>query len=1481
MATRLPPNSIRLYTSATERGKDLYPVVPGERASRVQTAAWDRRMVTGPVGADAEQLISSWTQDDYSGGFGIIDGNESTDTARIAFGVIDPRRPKSMCLPPLTEEIDPPSWATTATYGAYPLGDVGTQMYHGFENGIAGWDHGGQDWHVTENNWPVGWEPFAPVNHPVSFCGALFVPGGAEGFAHLVEATPASGTLTVSTLADITAVCFGLHESKLWAIDTENNLWQLTTVGAAAGATTLANWTQVKDAFGNDFTLDTSLTPTTLFNYFNAAQQETLWVTTLGQGAYMFNPDEPRWIQATVRPGAHPEWGLAADVFRDGEDLFIVAGGLDLTRFTSGQIEVPLSGMSKDQGVPTIYQGQIVDLNADRSTFYGLVRAGLGVTEGVPALGWVAQQTVGSLGSAAGQFSSPAQVAVDNTNGFMYVADTANSRVQQFTTAGVYSNTISGLTGVTGVSVGPAGNVYVAYTGAIRKYNASLALQWSVALEGAVELATDGTHLFVTLASHLIEKRLCTDGSLIDTWGDTTSTTDWVQQITYAPATSIVGVLQGTFAGTEGTAVGEFTEPYQVAVDSLGRPYTVDGSNDHVVRWNADGSSPTAFVSGITNPRGVCIDAADNVYITSEDGDTPEVRKYNASGTLQWTRNFGSGNNCKHCTTDGTKLLICDDEGEKILVVSCATGLNIGDGDYADSSGSGNGQWGGTDSPYGICNDGTHFYATDPANSRVQKMTIAAGVYVTQWAVPADCYAIAAAANGDILVASQSDDAIYRYTNTGTLVSSVTATNVTGLGSYTAGNVLWSLSDVTMDLKKWGESALLDNPGQIARDTGGNFYVADTNNDRLVKLTSAGVFSTHITELDGITGVAVDSSGNIYVCHSETTLEKFNSSLVSQWTQTVGDNLRHLATDNTNLYATDFDLDVVFKRLCSTGAAVATLGSAGTGNGQYNGPYGITTDGTHLWVVDQTNNRVQKIDLVGAYVAKWTISASARGVALDASGDVLVAEPNLSLVKRYTHTGTAIDDLDTTNPTGIAVATGDVLWITSSSGDNISVWDEVTTEGGQASSDDGEFDTPRGVDVDTTHVYVVDRGNTRVQKLLKTDGSYVAKWGSAGTANGAFSATASSCVLDDSGDLWVADTGNARLQRFSNAGVYQAKFAQSSPRGVGRATGDVLWVSTGTHTIVEWDEELTTVQQEVATKSWLGAWTGTAWCALWESEEDMTPTRMRVSLAGDYALWWGNTDGQLFRQMIPPPFFNPADRISLGEYAFAAYGWMDTIRYDNQMGGWDKIASHAFAMMDYAASDVYVDVSYRTDADQFDSGDTDPPYRSWKRIDHIGRTLMWFDDVDLDPASGLPRREGEPFQWIQFRFEFYRGENTYQTPIWLWHSLHHIAVPQDSSSLTFKIPLNYDRNVYRRHPNELGQTLRDLQTSRQMITLQIGNVRPSNPEWQVFFRGRVIKVNSEFYPGADNTIDEVIVVNFIEVGASNNAHTTLASNTPT
>ena len=127
---------------------------------------------------------------------------------------------------------------------------------------------------------------------------------------------------------------------------------------------------------------------------------------------------------------------------------------------------------------------------------------------------------------------------------------------------------------------------------------------------------------------------------------------------------------------------------------------------------------------------------------------------------------------------------------------------------------------------------------------------------------------------------------------------------------------------------------------------------------------------------------------------------------------------------------------------------------------------------------------------------------------------------------------------------------------------------------GDSGSADGQFRNPRSVATGASgNVYVVDAGNSRIQEFTST-GVYLSQWGGGGSSNGQFNSPRHLAV-DTTGNVYVADTGNHRIQKFSGDGTYLAQWGSQGsrngqfqfPGGVATHDGNVYVTDTGNHRI--------------------------------------------------------------------------------------------------------------------------------------------------------------------------------------------------------------------------------------------------------------------------------------------------------------------------
>src|SRR5688572_17979175 len=86
---------------------------------------------------------------------------------------------------------------------------------------------------------------------------------------------------------------------------------------------------------------------------------------------------------------------------------------------------------------------------------------------------------------------------------------------------------------------------------------------------------------------------------------------------------------------------------------------------------------------------------------------------------------------------------------------------------------------------------------------------------------------------------------------------------------------------------------------------------------------------------------------------------------------------------------------------------------------------------------------------------------------------------------------------------------------------------------GTEGTENGQFKVPHSMAFDSEgNIYVTDTNNHRIQKFT-SDGKFITKWGTEGNKDGEFSIP-EGIDLDSHENVYVADTGNSRIQKFTS-----------------------------------------------------------------------------------------------------------------------------------------------------------------------------------------------------------------------------------------------------------------------------------------------------------------------------------------------------------
>lgn len=410
-------------------------------------------------------------------------------------------------------------------------------------------------------------------------------------------------------------------------------------------------------------------------------------------------------------------------------------------------------------------------------------------------------------------------------------------------------------------------------------------------------------------------------------------------------------------------------------------------------------------------------------------------------------------------------------------------------------------------------------------------------------------------------------------------------------------------------------NALLQLPSGVAVDKSGNVYIADTGDNLIRKVTTDGVINTFAgdsypgyfdkddntsdnigpdainSEFHKPQDVAVDSSGNVYIADTVnnvvrrvTTDGKIKTLVGDTSAGFKGDNgpaekaglisPMALAIDGSgNLYIlTNGDSRI---RKVDTKNVITTVAGSGVpgfadGSGasaQFNFPTGLAVDSSgNLYVADSLNLRIRKVSggNVTSVAGNGNFSysgdngpalnaqlSSPAGVAADASGNVYIADTANNVVRRVSRDGVITNVLGTGQAGGGDNQLSAPQSVAVDASGNVYVADTLNgrirkISGGAVSTVGGtdQFFTPTGVAVDASgNVYVADISRNIVRRVA-ANGSVatVAGTGTAGfggdngPAAGAMLNAPRAVAVDGGGNLYIADTGNNRIRRVNVGG---------------------------------------------------------------------------------------------------------------------------------------------------------------------------------------------------------------------------------------------------------------------------------------------------------------------------------------------------------
>lgn len=330
-----------------------------------------------------------------------------------------------------------------------------------------------------------------------------------------------------------------------------------------------------------------------------------------------------------------------------------------------------------------------------------------------------------------------------------------------------------------------------------------------------------------------------------------------------------------------------------------------------------------------------------------------------------------------------------------------------------------------------------------------------------------------------------------------------------------------------------------DNPSDLVLDSNDNIYVADRGTNSIKKIDTKGSVTTLVGSEAGFWDASVTSHKKSF----------FNN----PYTISINGNDELLVSDLSNKKIRKINL--VNETPSYSVDTIIGSGESGYADGTFyqatiQSPEGIAYDKEgNLYFIDSKNDLIRKLDLKGNVTTIAGVTASIRSRKKEEEKEEKKAPINLN------------------NPHSLVINSLGEIYFTDRNSHSIMKIDteaeltKISGSGKQGYQDgkleEAEFNYPSGLAIDASdNIYIADTNNHKIRKL-SPDGSVTTVSGSrkgysSGNINFARFDSPTHIAVDESGNIYVSDSGNHKIRKISSEGFV------TTVAGIGRGYQDGL-----------------------------------------------------------------------------------------------------------------------------------------------------------------------------------------------------------------------------------------------------------------------------------------------------------------------------------